>query len=98
MKRFAVIAAILGLTLFSVLLAYSGLGEVAEAVASAGWATALVVLARAGLADVAVLGRGVPVAHLMPDGRLAPHRPSEGAVLGDDGEVRWPAQELRSGT
>ena len=49
------------------------------------------------VADVAVLGRRVPVAHLMPDGRLTPHRPSEGAVLGDDGEVRWPAQELRSG-
>jgi uncharacterized protein (DUF488 family) len=48
------------------------------------------------VADVAVLGRGVPVTHLMPDGRLTPHRPSEGAVLGDDGEVRWPAQELRS--
>jgi uncharacterized protein (DUF488 family) len=44
------------------------------------------------VADVAVLGRGVPVAHLMPDGRLPPHRPSEGAVLGDDGEVRWPAR------
>jgi uncharacterized protein (DUF488 family) len=49
------------------------------------------------VADVAVLGRDVPVEHLMPDGRLTPHRPSEGAVLGDDGEVRWPAQELRSG-
>jgi uncharacterized protein (DUF488 family) len=44
------------------------------------------------VADVAVLGRGVPVAHLMPDGRLTPHRPSEGAVLGDGGEVRWPAE------
>jgi uncharacterized protein (DUF488 family) len=44
------------------------------------------------VADVAVLGRGVPVAHLMPDGRLTPHRPSEGAVLGGDGAVRWPAQ------
>ena len=44
------------------------------------------------VADVAVLGHGVPVAHLMPDGRLTPHRPSEGAVLGDHGEVRWPAQ------
>ncbi len=42
------------------------------------------------VADVAVLARGVPVAHLMPDGRLAPHRPSEGAVLGEDGLVRWP--------
>ena len=44
------------------------------------------------VADVAVLGHGIPVMHLMPDGRLTPHRPSEGAVLGDDGEVRWPAE------
>jgi uncharacterized protein (DUF488 family) len=42
------------------------------------------------IADVAVLGRGVPVRHLMPDGRLADHRPSEGAVLCDDGVLRWP--------
>ena len=41
------------------------------------------------IADVALLGRGVPVQHLMPGGRLAPHRPSEGAVL-EDGAVRWP--------
>jgi uncharacterized protein (DUF488 family) len=43
------------------------------------------------IADVAVLGRDVPVQHLMPDGRLAPHRPSEGAVL-VDGAVRWPTR------
>jgi uncharacterized protein (DUF488 family) len=43
------------------------------------------------IADVVVLGRGVPVHHLMPDGRLTPHRPSEGAVLGPDGRLRWPA-------
>ena len=43
------------------------------------------------IADVAVLGRGVPVTHLMPDGRLAPHRPSVGAVVDADGTVRWPA-------
>jgi uncharacterized protein (DUF488 family) len=42
------------------------------------------------IADVAVLGRGVPVTHLMPDGRLTPHRPSDGAVV-CDGIVRWPA-------
>src|SRR3954469_19923829 len=42
------------------------------------------------IADVAVLGRGVPVTHLMPDGRLTPHRPSDGAVVGP-GIVRWPA-------
>jgi uncharacterized protein (DUF488 family) len=43
------------------------------------------------VADVAVLGRGVPVGHLMPDGRLSAHVPSGGAVLGPDGLVRWPA-------
>ena len=43
------------------------------------------------IADVAVLGRDVPVHHLMPDGRLAEHRPSEGAVLGGDGVLSWPA-------
>src|SRR5918993_3493116 len=42
------------------------------------------------IADVAVLGRGVPVHHLMPDGRLAEHAPSAGAVLGEDGTVSWP--------
>ncbi|SFK97626.1 DUF488 family protein [Geodermatophilus ruber] len=42
------------------------------------------------IAEVAVLARGVPVGHLMPDGRLAPHRPSDGARL-IDGEVHWPA-------
>ena len=42
------------------------------------------------IADVVVLGRGEPVEHLMPDGRLAPHRPAEGAVLDPDGTVRWP--------
>jgi uncharacterized protein (DUF488 family) len=43
------------------------------------------------IADVAVLARGVPVTHLMPGGRLTPHQPSAGAVLGDDGAVHWPA-------
>ena len=43
------------------------------------------------IADVAVLGRAVPVSHLMPDGRLTPHRPSDGAVVGTDGQVHWPA-------
>ena len=42
------------------------------------------------IADVAVLGRGLPVSHLMPAGRLTPHRPSAGAVLGDDGSIYWP--------
>ncbi|WP_456598976.1 DUF488 domain-containing protein [Blastococcus sp. SYSU DS0616] len=43
------------------------------------------------VADVAVLARSTPVHHLMPDGRQSPHRPSDGAVLGDDGRVHWPA-------
>ena len=42
------------------------------------------------IADVAVLGRGVPVRHLMPDGRLAAHHPSAGAVV-RDGQLHWPA-------
>lgn len=47
MKRFAIITALLGLTLFTVLVAHSGFDDVANAVRSAGWATLLVVLARA---------------------------------------------------
>ncbi len=43
------------------------------------------------IADVAVLGRGVQVQHVMPDGRLAVHRPAEGAVVDPGGSVRWPA-------
>ena len=43
------------------------------------------------IADVVVLGRDLPVHHLMPDGRLTPHRPSAGAVVVGS-EVRWPAQ------
>ena len=45
------------------------------------------------IADVVVLGRGLPVDHLMPDGRLAAHHPSAGAVLGADSAVRWPAPD-----
>jgi uncharacterized protein (DUF488 family) len=43
------------------------------------------------IADVAVLAHGVPVQHLMPDGRLTDHQPADGARLGVDGTVRWPA-------
>jgi uncharacterized protein (DUF488 family) len=42
------------------------------------------------IADVVVLGRGLPVQHLMPDGRLSPHRPSDGAVV-RGGQLHWPA-------
>jgi len=43
------------------------------------------------VADVAVLAHGVTVHHLMPDGRLVRHQPAEGARLGQDGLVHWPA-------
>ncbi|SCK46065.1 Protein of unknown function, DUF488 [Streptomyces sp. WMMB 714] len=37
------------------------------------------------IADFAVLARGVPVLHLMHDGRLTPHPPMRGARVRDDG-------------
>lgn len=37
------------------------------------------------VADFAVLARGMPVHHLMHDGRLAPHRPTPGVRLRGDG-------------
>ncbi len=42
------------------------------------------------IADVVVVRIGLDVSHLMPDGRLTVHRPSDGAVLGPDGAVYWP--------
>ncbi len=68
-----------------------------EVLAEAGKATVAVMCSesvwwrchRRLIADVAVLGRGVPVTHLMPDGRLTPHRPAAGAVV-TDGLVHWP--------
>jgi uncharacterized protein (DUF488 family) len=42
------------------------------------------------IADVVVVGRGLPVEHLMPDGRLSAHRPADGAVRDSGGTVRWP--------
>jgi uncharacterized protein (DUF488 family) len=41
------------------------------------------------VADVAVLGHGVEVRHLMPDGSLRPHTPAAGARVGPDGLVVW---------
>lgn len=37
------------------------------------------------IADFAVLARDVPVSHLMPDGHLAEHRPTDAARRRDDG-------------
>ncbi len=41
------------------------------------------------VADVATLKFSMPVRHLMHDGRLLPHQPSEGARLRSDGHVVW---------
>ncbi|MGK5739171.1 DUF488 domain-containing protein [Micromonospora sp. URMC 103] len=41
------------------------------------------------IADVAVLGHGVPVDHLMPDGRLTPHRPAAGARRDGGHDLVW---------
>lgn len=62
MKRFAVVAAILGVTLLGVLVAYSGLGDVMAAVAAAGWATAIVVALRV----AALAGAGMAWQWLFP--------------------------------
>ncbi|MFE9691123.1 DUF488 family protein [Micromonospora sp. NPDC005806] len=50
------------------------------------------------IADVTVLGRAVPVRHLMPDGRLSPHRPAEGARRLPDGHLLWDARPSEPGT
>ena len=41
------------------------------------------------VADVAVLGDGWTVQHLMPDGRAVAHRPAAGARLRADGSLVW---------
>lgn len=64
MKRFAFLSGLVGLTLFGLLVAYSGFDDVAGAVASAGWATALVVAARA----VAILAAALAWRFLFPVG------------------------------
>ena len=41
------------------------------------------------VADVVLGEHGIPVLHLMHDGRLTPHTLSEGARTGDDGHLVW---------
>ncbi|MFD5341382.1 DUF488 domain-containing protein [Streptomyces hawaiiensis] len=48
------------------------------------------------IADFAVLGRGVPVRHLMHDGRLGTHTPTPGARLRDDGLLVYDDQDGRT--
>lgn len=47
------------------------------------------------IADAAVLLRGVPVVHVMPDGGRRSHEPSAGAVV-VDGLLGYPAPEAKS--
>jgi putative membrane protein len=65
MKRLTLLAALAGLVLFTVLVAYSGAGDIVEAVRSAGWATLLVVILRA----VAIAVDGIGWNVLFPPGR-----------------------------
>jgi putative membrane protein len=69
MKLLTPLAAILGLALLTGLTAYYGFASVGQAVASAGWGAALVVLARA----VAVAGAGIGWGLLVPAAFV--HRP-----------------------
>jgi uncharacterized protein (DUF488 family) len=41
------------------------------------------------IADVTILNRAVPTRHLMPNGRLSPHRVADGARVRPDGSVEW---------
>jgi uncharacterized protein (DUF488 family) len=45
------------------------------------------------VADVAVLEFGVEVRHLMHDGRLVAHTPSDGARVRPDGQISWRAPD-----
>ena len=65
MKRFAILSGVVGFSLLGCLIVYSGWSEVAQAVASAGWVTALIVLVRA----VAITGAGLGWWILFPTGR-----------------------------
>jgi uncharacterized protein (DUF488 family) len=49
------------------------------------------------VADFAVLARGVEVCHLMPGGRLEPHRPIDAARLDDAGLLVYDAGRLTFG-
>ncbi len=68
MKRLTVMAALAGLLLFTLVVTFSGAHEILQAVQNAGWATLLVVLARA--VAIAVDGIGWNVL-LPPGGRLS---------------------------
>ncbi|KUH40399.1 MULTISPECIES: DUF488 family protein [Streptomyces] len=45
------------------------------------------------IADFAVLARGVPVGHLMHDGRLSPHSPTPGVRLRTDGLLVYDVED-----
>lgn len=64
MKPFTILAVVIGLVLVAVLVGASGVREVGEAVASAGWGTLLVVVVRL----IAVVGAGIGWSVLFPAG------------------------------
>ena len=70
MKSFAVLAALLGMTIFGLLLVQTGLVDVTDAIASVGWGTAIVVLTRFG--TIALAGFGWYL--LFPAGQVVPLR------------------------
>lgn len=47
------------------------------------------------IADFVVLARGLPVLHLMHDGRLIPHKLSQGVRLCDDGLLVYDEPAVR---
>jgi uncharacterized protein (DUF488 family) len=49
------------------------------------------------VADFVSIARGMPVRHLMHDGRLEDHRPSPGVQLRDDGLLVYDAGQSRLG-
>lgn len=72
MKALALLAGILGLSLFGILLAYTGAGDVARAIALAGWATVLIVILRI----VTISGAGIAWHLLYPPAARPPLRVS----------------------
>lgn len=78
MKRLTLFAALAGLILFSILMAFSGAGEVFEAVASAGWIAALLIVA---VRAAAIAADGVGWRSLFPPA----DRPSLATCL----LIRW---------
>jgi putative membrane protein len=68
MKHFTILASLFGLFLVSVLIAYFGAGDVLDAIVATGWASVVVVAARA----IAITGDGAAWRFLFPVGGRPP--------------------------